>query len=121
MMLLSAVPESVHRAVCVLQVIDDDMQSQDQMKQQKLLLKSQADDVDADINEIRKRLTTQSKDVTAVQKTITALEIKLEQKKADRHSLLKSCKVKKLSLLFLRIKPLDEDSPQNTLINQTHE
>ena len=69
------------------------MQGQEQMKQQKLQLKSQADDVDSDISEIRKRLSAQSKDVASVQKTITALEIKVEQKRADRHSLLKSCKV----------------------------
>lgn len=66
------------------------------MKQQKLLQKSSADDVDAVITEIRKRLSAQTKDVAAVQKAITALEIKLEQKKADRHSLLKSCKVTNL-------------------------
>ena len=69
------------------------MQNQEQLKQRKLVVKSQADDVDSEVNEIRKRLTSQQKEVGSVQKTITALEIKVEQKKADRHSLLKACKV----------------------------
>ena len=59
----------------------------------RLTLKSQADDLEAEMNDIRKRLTTQQKESNGIQKALTALEIKLEQKRADRHSLLKSCKV----------------------------
>lgn len=69
------------------------MQSQEQMKMRRLTLKSQADDLEAEMNDIRKRLTTQQKESNGIQKALTALDIKLEQKKADRHSLLKSCKV----------------------------
>jgi len=79
-------------AVCV-QVIDEEMQGQEQMKMRRLTLKSQADDLEAEINDIRKRLTTQQKESNGVQKALSALEVKLEQKRADRHSLLKSCKV----------------------------
>ena len=59
----------------------------------RLTLKSQADDLEAEMNDIRKRLTTQQKESNGIQKALTALETKLEQKRADRHSLLKSCKV----------------------------
>ena len=79
------------------------MQSQEQLKQKKLTVKSQADDIEGEISEVRKRLTSQQKECSSVQKTITALEIKLEQKRADRHSLLKSCKVSYLlSFNFFR-------------------
>jgi len=76
-----------------VQIIDEEMQSQEQMKMRRLTLKSQADDLEAEMNDIRKRLTTQQKESNGIQKALTALEIKLEQKRADRHSLLKSCKV----------------------------
>lgn len=79
-----------------LQVIDEEMQNQEHMKMKRLTLKSQIDDFESEMSEIRKRLASQQKDCASVQKTITALEIKLEQKRADRHSLLKSCKVTSL-------------------------
>ena len=69
------------------------MQNQERVKQQKLMLKSQVDDIESEIMEIRKRLSAQQKECHSVQKMITALETKLEQKKADKHSLLKACKV----------------------------
>ena len=69
------------------------MQNQERLKQQKLMLKSEVDDIESEIMEIRKRLSAQQKECHSVQKMITALETKLEQKKADKHSLLKACKV----------------------------
>ena len=59
----------------------------------RLTLKSQADDLEAEMNDIRKRLTTQQKESNGIQKALSALEIKLEQKRADRHGLLTTCKV----------------------------
>jgi hypothetical protein len=75
------------------------MQNQEHMKMKRLTLKSQIDDFESEMGEIRKRLASQQKDCASIQKTITALEIKLEQKRADRHSLLKSCKVNVLVLV----------------------
>ena len=72
----------------------------------RLTLKSQADDLEAEMNDIRKRLTTQQKESSGIQKSLTALEIKLEQKRADRHSLLKSCKVSAFSRHVLIINAL---------------
>ena len=69
------------------------MQNTEKYKQQRLTAKSQVDDIDSQVNEIKKRLNAQNKEITAVQKTVSTLETKLEQKRADRHSLLKSCKV----------------------------
>jgi len=79
------------------------MQNQEQMKMKRLTLKSQCDDFESEMTDIRKRLATQQKDSVAIQKTITALEIKLEQKRADRHSLLKSCKVSCYYCHLLRV------------------
>ena len=76
-----------------MQIIDNEMQSQERLKQQRLTLKSQVDDMEQEISEVRKRLSVQQKEMAALQKSITSLETKLEQKRADRHSLLKACKV----------------------------
>ena len=70
------------------------MQAQEKLKNSRLLMKSQCDDKEAEISDIKKRLNAQQKEINSVQKGITALETKLEQKRADRHSLLKTCKVR---------------------------
>ena len=70
------------------------MQRQDKLKQNKLTHKSQVDDSEGEITEVRKRLAVQQKEVAAVQKGINQLEVKLEQRRGDRHSMLKSCKVR---------------------------
>ena len=77
-----------------LQLIDEAMQEEERMKQQKVNLKSQADDFETEMADIHKRLSAHQKDLTLLQKNIAALETKHEQKRADRHSLLKQCKVK---------------------------
>ena len=76
-------------------MIDREMQKADKCKQQRLTVKSQVDDFETQINDIKKRLTAQNKEIAAVQKQTTGFETKLEQKRADRHSLLKTCKVRK--------------------------
>ena len=77
----------------MLQVIDEEMQGQERLKTQRLMQRSQLDDLEGEVSEIRKRLQAQQKEVNTVQKAITALETKLEHKRADRHALLKACKV----------------------------
>jgi structural maintenance of chromosome 1 len=69
------------------------MQKADRCKQQRLTIKSQVDDFEGQINEIKKRLNAQNKEIAAAQKQVAGHETWLEQKRADRHSLLKTCKV----------------------------
>ncbi|KAK3102279.1 hypothetical protein FSP39_010179 [Pinctada imbricata] len=76
-----------------MNLIDEAMQTQEKLKRQRLTCKSQVDDFESEINEIKKKLNSHQKDVVNAQKQITAVETKLEQKRADRHSLLKACKM----------------------------
>ncbi|XP_074644873.1 structural maintenance of chromosomes protein 1A-like [Tubulanus polymorphus] len=76
-----------------MQVIDEEMQKQEHFKQNKITLKGTIESKDVEANEIKKRLGSQQKSISHIQKTITALDTKQEQRKADRHSLLKSCKM----------------------------
>ena len=48
---------------------------------------------DVELREIKKILATRSKEVGMVQKKVSGHETELEQKRADRHSILKMCKV----------------------------
>ena len=45
------------------------------------------------MREIKKILANRSKEVNAAQKRVSGYETELEQKRADRHSTLKMCKV----------------------------
>ncbi len=69
------------------------MQNQERLKTQRITVKSQGEDIEGEISDIKKRLAVQNKELNHIQKGITALETKLEQKRADKHSLLKTCKV----------------------------
>ncbi|XP_055958338.1 structural maintenance of chromosomes protein 1A [Patella vulgata] len=85
-----------------MKVLDEDMQNTERLKQQKITTKSQNDDIDGTISEIRKRLGVQIKEIAATQKGINGLETKLEQRRADRHSLLKTCKMDDIRLPMKR-------------------
>ncbi|GFO15543.1 structural maintenance of chromosomes protein [Plakobranchus ocellatus] len=85
-----------------MQIIEEEMQRQEKLKQSKLTSKSQVDDMEAEINEVRKRLTVQQKEIAQVQKGINQMEVKLEQRRADRHSLLKSCKMEDIRVPMRR-------------------
>lgn len=69
------------------------MDAKDEMNAKKTTLKAQFERMDMEIGEVKKRLNTQLKELTVIQKTITATENRLEQKRTDRHSLLQQCKV----------------------------
>jgi len=83
-----------------MKVIDEEMQSVDNLKTKRITSKSQADDVEAEVAEIKKRINGQQKEMNVIQKAINALDTKLEQKRADRHSLLKQCKMDVITLPF---------------------
>uniref|UniRef100_A0AAR2JUH6 Structural maintenance of chromosomes protein n=1 Tax=Pygocentrus nattereri TaxID=42514 RepID=A0AAR2JUH6_PYGNA len=50
------------------------------------------------MEEIRKKLGAANKELTQLQKEVTAIETKLEQKRSDRHNLLQACKMQDIKL-----------------------
>ena len=48
---------------------------------------------DVELKEIKKILASRGKEVSTLQKKVSGHETELEQKRADRHSILKMCKV----------------------------
>ncbi|XP_002735243.1 structural maintenance of chromosomes protein 1A-like [Saccoglossus kowalevskii] len=85
-----------------MKVIDHDSETVTKLKFSKTTKKSEIDDKNGEIEEIRKKVNSCQKDITAIQKQITATETKLEQKRADRHSLLKACKMDDIRLPMKR-------------------
>ncbi|XP_077988808.1 structural maintenance of chromosomes protein 1A-like [Glandiceps talaboti] len=85
-----------------MKVIDHDSETMTKLKFSRTTKKSEIEDLNSDIEEIRKKLNHCTKDITGIQKQITATETKLEQKRADRHSLLKACKMDDIRLPMKR-------------------
>ena len=101
-----------------VKIIDEEMQNQERFKTQRLTLKSQVDDYETEISEVKKRLVAQQKEVSAAQKQISSVETKLEQKRAERHSLLKACKIDDIRLPFKKGTMDDisrEDEPSSAM------
>ncbi|XP_078596279.1 structural maintenance of chromosomes protein 1A-like [Branchiostoma floridae x Branchiostoma japonicum] len=81
-----------------MKVIDNEQKNLEDLKNSRLLKKTMMDDKNTEIESIRKEMAGVQKDINHTQKQVTALETKLEQKRADRHSLLKSCKMDDIKL-----------------------
>ncbi|XP_071228986.1 structural maintenance of chromosomes protein 1A-like [Salvelinus alpinus] len=68
------------------------------LKNQHLTKKSEVNDKNHQMEEIRKKLGGANKELTQLQKEVTAIETKLEQKRSDRHNLLQACKMQDIRL-----------------------
>uniref|UniRef100_A0A671QGH5 Structural maintenance of chromosomes protein 1A n=1 Tax=Sinocyclocheilus anshuiensis TaxID=1608454 RepID=A0A671QGH5_9TELE len=70
-------------------------------------------DKNHEMEEIRKKLGGANKELTQLQKEVTAIETKLEQKRSDRHNLLQACKMQDIRLP-LRSGTMDDISQEET-------
>ncbi|KAM8864064.1 structural maintenance of chromosomes protein 1A [Spinachia spinachia] len=81
-----------------MKIIDETMAQLQDLKNQHLAKKSEVNDKNHDMEEIRKKLGGANKELTHLQKEVTAIETKLEQKRSDRHNLLQACKMQDIRL-----------------------
>uniref|UniRef100_A0AAX7SPR6 Structural maintenance of chromosomes protein 1A n=1 Tax=Astatotilapia calliptera TaxID=8154 RepID=A0AAX7SPR6_ASTCA len=83
-----------------MKIIDETMAQLQDLKNQHLTKKSEVNDKNHEMEEIRKKLATfyYSRELTQLQKEVTAIETKLEQKRSDRHNLLQACKMQDIRL-----------------------
>ncbi|XP_043916489.1 structural maintenance of chromosomes protein 1A [Protopterus annectens] len=81
-----------------MKIIDETMAQLQDLKNQHLTKKSEVNDKNQEMEEIRKKLGGSNKEITQMQKEVTAIETKLEQKKSDRHNLLQACKMQDIKL-----------------------
>ncbi|XP_070300439.1 structural maintenance of chromosomes protein 1A [Salvelinus sp. IW2-2015] len=81
-----------------MKTIDETMAQLQDLKNQHLTKKSEVNDKNHQMEEIRKKLGGANKELTQLQKEVTAIETKLEQKRSDRHNLLQACKMQDIRL-----------------------
>ncbi|XP_072344057.1 structural maintenance of chromosomes protein 1A-like [Scyliorhinus torazame] len=81
-----------------MKIIDETMAQLQDLKNQHLTKKSEVNDKNHEMEDIRKKLGGANKEMTQLQKEVTAIETKLEQKRSDRHNLLQSCKMQDIKL-----------------------
>ncbi|XP_063792659.1 structural maintenance of chromosomes protein 1A isoform X2 [Pseudophryne corroboree] len=81
-----------------MKIIDETMAQLQDLKNQHLAKKSEVNDKNHQMEEIRKKLGGANKEMTHLQKEVTAIETKLEQKRSDRHNLLQACKMQDIKL-----------------------
>uniref|UniRef100_A0AAX7VN15 Structural maintenance of chromosomes protein n=1 Tax=Astatotilapia calliptera TaxID=8154 RepID=A0AAX7VN15_ASTCA len=98
-----------------MKIIDETMAQLQDLKNQHLTKKSEVNDKNHEMEEIRKKLATfyYSRELTQLQKEVTAIETKLEQKRSDRHNLLQACKMQDIRLP-LRSGTMDDISQGET-------
>uniref|UniRef100_A0A8C9WLU4 Structural maintenance of chromosomes protein 1A n=1 Tax=Scleropages formosus TaxID=113540 RepID=A0A8C9WLU4_SCLFO len=88
-----------------MKIIDETMAQLQDLKNQHLAKKSEVNDKNHEMEEIRKKLVLilwfaviDFRELTQLQKEVTAIETKLEQKRSDRHNLLQACKMQDIRL-----------------------
>ncbi|KAL2103936.1 hypothetical protein ACEWY4_000804 [Coilia grayii] len=81
-----------------MKIIDETMAQLQDLKNGHLTKKSEVNDKNHEMEEIRKKLGGANKELTQLQKEVTAIETKLEQKRSDRHNLLQACKMQDIRL-----------------------
>uniref|UniRef100_A0AAX7TQG7 Structural maintenance of chromosomes protein 1A n=1 Tax=Astatotilapia calliptera TaxID=8154 RepID=A0AAX7TQG7_ASTCA len=86
-----------------MKIIDETMAQLQDLKNQHLTKKSEVNDKNHEMEEIRKKLGGE----------VTAIETKLEQKRSDRHNLLQACKMQDIRLP-LRSGTMDDISQGET-------
>jgi len=95
--------------------IDGDMRDVDKLKQNKGFLKSQCDKFEDEVNAARREVAGVVKEMQSANKGINQLEAAVEQEKADRHSLLKHCKMFNIPIPMSKgnLEDIDDDGSQN--------
>ncbi|NXF76477.1 SMC1A protein, partial [Sclerurus mexicanus] len=87
-----------------MKIIDETMAQLQDLKNQHLAKKSEVNDKNHEMDERggqRGRANTKG-EMTHLQKEVTAIETKLEQKRSDRHNLLQACKMQDIRLPLAR-------------------
>merc|ERR1719445_994229 len=90
--------------------IDTDMKDVDKLKQTKSYLKGSMDKMEEEVANARKDVGSVAKELQSFNKAINQLEAGIEGERAQRHSLLKQCKMDNIQIPFKKgsLDELDE-------------
>uniref|UniRef100_H2YW14 Structural maintenance of chromosomes protein n=1 Tax=Ciona savignyi TaxID=51511 RepID=H2YW14_CIOSA len=95
------------KAMKMIQETEDELQ---EVKTRKIQKRRDCDEKTSEIEDVRKDLGKLNKEMTHFQKVITAQELKMEQKREQKHSLLQQCKMEDIPLPLKKgaIEDIDE-------------
>lgn len=82
--------------------IDQDMRQLDTLKADKLALRHEVEEREEEINKARREVGSIAKEMQSVQKQVNSLEARLEQRRCDRHSILRQCKMEDIGVPVMR-------------------
>ncbi|XP_076824452.1 structural maintenance of chromosomes protein 1A-like isoform X1 [Clavelina lepadiformis] len=99
------------KAIKMIQETEDELQ---EFKTSKIDKRRKCDDKSTEVDEIRKELGKLNKEVSQFQKLITSQELKLDQKRELKHSLLQQCKMGDISLPMKKGSAMDMDQSDVT-------
>merc|ERR1719445_837100 len=97
--------------------IDTDMKDVDKLKQTKSYLKGSMDKMEEEVANARKDVGSVAKELQSFNKAINQLEAGIEGERAQRHSLLKQCKMDNIQIPFKKgsLDELDEGGDDETM------
>lgn len=99
------------KAMKVIQEAEDQLQD---LKTKKIQKRRDVDDRVTEIEEIRKETAKINKEISHTQKSITAAELKMEQTRESKHSLLQQCKMEDIPLPLKSGSLADISDPSDT-------
>ncbi|XP_067011670.2 structural maintenance of chromosomes protein 1A [Anabrus simplex] len=82
--------------------IERDMRELERLKSERLTKKGDVDAMEDLIGKARREVGAIAKDIQAAQKQVAVIESRIEQRKADRHSILKQCKMEDIAIPMQR-------------------
>ncbi|KAK8723470.1 hypothetical protein OTU49_011730, partial [Cherax quadricarinatus] len=82
--------------------IDKSMRNLERKRAEKFAKKSKFDEMDVEIAKAEKVLVAAAKSVQSLQKHIGSVENKMERKRAERHSILKQCKMEDIRVPMIQ-------------------
>merc|ERR1712223_893485 len=101
--------------------IDTDMKDVDKLKQTKSYLKGSMDKMEEEVANARKDVGSVAKELQSFNKAINQLEAGIEGERAQRHSLLKQCKMDNIQIPFKKgsLDELDEGGDDESMDQST--
>ncbi|XP_055506132.1 structural maintenance of chromosomes protein 1B-like isoform X1 [Leucoraja erinacea] len=102
----------------LMKIVDEIMTIQQNLTNKLLIKKSQAQDMQKEVDEARKKVSNADRELAKLQKEYVSVETSIEQKRLERHNLLLACKVQDIQIELLQGK-LEEISEVGTEVEST--
>lgn len=97
--------------------IDQDERQMEELKSTRTTKKMEVDNKEDEINKTRREVAAIVKEIQAAQKQLNSVESKIEQRKAERHTILMQCKMEDIAIPMLNGNMEDIAGDQSTTVD----